>query len=150
MRHSTQTFTELIAPMSINKVLVVVECLDPDGCDQPEIRSEIKDILDLGCVGGLDEWKDFLDAGFAVVEGPLSDENITEASLLIDFLRHQQFHLLLVGDLFINGEFEESSWEGDPSQQWIPKEKSATRKENENVVLHFPVDRIKRRKDSEH
>ena len=53
MKHAVVSFEELIAPLSRGKVLVLVECLNIEGCEEPDIMQELSELLDLGRFFGL-------------------------------------------------------------------------------------------------
>ena len=144
MQHAIVSFEELIAPLSRGKVLVLVECLSIEGCEQPQIMKELSELLGLGFGCGFDDWDDFLDYGFLVIEGELKPENEKEASLLIDYLRKEKFRELIQADLFIDGELQDSSWNGEPELWDIVAEKA---KMDKSVVIRFPIEKINRRKD---
>lgn len=144
MKHAIVSFEELVAPLSHGKVMVLVECLSIEGCEQAEIMNELAEILDLGFSSGFDEWEDFLDYGFLVIEGELQAENETEASLLIDFLRNDKFRDVVQADLFVDGVLQDSSWNGEPAVWDISAEKP---KFDKSVVIRFPVEKINRHKE---
>ena len=146
MKHAVVSFEELIAPLSRGKVLVLVECLNIEGCEEPDIMQELSELLDLGFASGFDDWEDFLDYGFLVIEGELQDENKAEANLLIDYLRNDKFRDVVQADLFVDGVLQDSSWNGEPTLWNISTEKP---KSGKSVVIRFPVEKINRRKDSE-
>ena len=144
MKHAIVSFEELVAPLSQGKVLVLVECLSIEGCEQTDIMNELVEVLDLGFQSGFDEWEDFLDYGFLVIEGELHPENETEAALLIDYLRNDKFRDVVQADLFVDGILQDSSWNGEPAVWDIHAEKP---KADKSVVIRFPVEKINRHKD---
>ena len=144
MKHAIVSFEELVAPLSQGKVLVLVECLSIEGCERPDIMNELADILNLGFNSGFDDWEDFLDYGFLVIEGELHAENETEAALLIDYLRNEKFRDVVQADLFVDGVLQDSSWNGEPEVWDIHAEKP---KVDKSVVIRFPVEKVNRRKD---
>lgn len=146
MKQRIVTFEELIAPLSNGKVMVVVECLSIDGCEQPDIMGEVSAILNLRFSNDYDDWEDFLDCGFVVMEGDCKPEFITEASLLIDYLRNEKFQAVIQADLFVDGVHQDSSWSGEP-EAW--NKQDAVSKPAKSVVIRFPVEKTKRHKDSE-
>jgi hypothetical protein len=140
------SFEELIAPLSHKKVMVVVECLSIDGCEQPEIMSELMDVLKLGFGSGYDDWEDFLDYGFVVIEGAPTAENISEACLLIDLLRQQKYQSLIQADFFVDGFLRASSWAENADEGLVAEVKQ---KQIKSVVIRFPVEKTKQRSDTE-
>jgi len=146
LKHRIISFEELIAPLSKGKAMVVVECLNIEGCENPDIMNEVSEILNLGFGTGYDDWEDFLDYGFVVVEGECKPENITEATLLIDYLRNEKFQALIQADLFVDGILHASSWTGDP-EVWNIAE--PLQKPAKSVVIRFPVEKVNRRKDTD-
>lgn len=145
LKHAIVSFEELIAPLSQGKLLVLVECLSIEGCEQPDVMKELAEILDMGFGSGFDDWEDFLDYGFLVIEGELTTDNETEAALLIDYLRNEKFREVVQADLFVDGLLQDSSWNGEPSIWDISSKKP---KVDKSVVIRFPVEKIKRHKDS--
>ena len=134
----------MIAPLSKGKLMVVVECLNIEGCDQPEIMAELSEVLNLGYGDDYDDWEDFLDFGFVVLEEENQPDSVAEANLLIDYLRNDKFQSLIQADLFIDGMLTASSWTGDP-ELWNTEE--AADKQKKSVVIRFPLERINRRKE---
>jgi hypothetical protein len=132
----------MVAPLSAGKALIIVECLNLEGCERPDIMEPLSEVLDLRYGPGYDEWDDFLDYGFLLIEGEMNDANLAESNLLIDYLRNEKFRELIQADLFIDGVHVASSWEGNPDL-WA----EAPRKNEKAVVLRFPVEKIKRRQD---
>lgn len=145
MKHRITTFEELIAPLSRGKVMVVVECLNIEGCEQPEIMNELSELMNLGFGAGYDDWEDFLDYGFVVLEGESKPELVTEGTLLIDYLRNDVFQGLIQADLFVDGVLQASSWTGGP-EVWNMADSP---KPDKSVVIRFPVEKINRRKDKD-
>ena len=146
LKHQILTFEELIAPLSRGKVMVVVECLNIEGCEQPEIRGELAELLNLSFGTGYDDWEEFLDYGFVLIEGENKQEFVTEATLLIDYLRNDKFQAMIQADLFVDGFLTASSWTGEPEVWNIG---STAPKPAKSVVLRFPVERINRNKDKD-
>lgn len=148
MKHQIVCFEELIAPLSRGKVMVVVECLNIEGCEQPDIMNELAQVMNLGYGTDYDDWEDFLDYGFVVFESDNKSEFVTEATLLIDYLRNEKFQAVIQADLFVDGVHLASSWTGDPDvldiADTVPK--SAKSK---SVVIRFPVEKINRRNDTD-
>jgi hypothetical protein len=146
LKHLIVTFEELIAPLSKGKVMVVVECLCIEACEQPDIMDELSAILNLGFGTGYDEWDDFLNYGFVVIEGESSPEFMTEVTLLIDYLRNEKFRSLIQADLFVDGVLQASSWTMDLEGMNKP---DAFMQPAKSVVIRFPMEKIKRRKDTD-
>jgi len=94
--------------------MVVVECLNIEGCEQPEIMAELAELLNLGFGTGDDDWEDFLDYGFVLIEGDNKQEFVLEATSLIDYLRKEKFQAMIQADLFVDGFLMASSWMGGP------------------------------------
>jgi hypothetical protein len=147
LRHRIASFEELIAPLSKGKVLVLVECLNAEACEQPVIMRDLSQVLSLDVGSEYDEWDDFMDYGFVLIEDENTTETEAEASLLIDYLRNDKFREAVQGDLFIDGEFIDSSWDGEP-QVW--KASLETPPPVPSVVIQFPFERVNRRKDNGH
>lgn len=141
MEHRILSFEEMIAPLSHKKVMMVVECLNIEGCEQPEIMNDLREALNLGFGSGYDDWEDFLDYGFIVIEGAPTSENISEASQLMDLMRQERYQPLIQADLFVDGFLRASSWSGDSDQWPVAEEKSKPMK---SVVIRFPVEKTKR------
>jgi hypothetical protein len=146
LKHRIVSFEELIAPLSQGKVMLVVECLSIEGCEQPGIMDDLSRILNLGVGAEYDDWEDFLDFGFVVKEGENKLEDLTEATLLIEYLSNEKFQSVIQADLFVDGILHASSWTGN-TEAWgmtdnIPKSAKS-------VVIRFPVEKIKRRKDTD-
>jgi hypothetical protein len=137
-------FEELIAPLSHKKVMLVVECLSIDGCESPDIMHELMEVMNLGFNAEYDEWEDFLDYGFVVIEGAPTSENVAEASLLIDYLRNEKFQPLIQADLFVDGVLLSSSWTGSSTSEPIME---PIVKPVKSVVIRFPLERLGRRRD---
>ena len=146
MKHHIITFEELVAPLSLGKIMVVVECLSIEECDQPEIMTELSEILSFKCDAEGDDWEDFLDYGFVVIEGENTPEFLAEASLLIDFLRNEKYQNMIQADLFVDGILQASSWTG-VAEEWIITPE--IKKPAKSVVLRFPVERTNRHKDTD-
>ena len=140
------SFEELIAPLSQGKVMVVVECLNIEGCEQPQVMEELSELMNLGFGNGYDDWEDFLDYGFVVIEGDNNQEFLTEATVLIDYLRNEKFQTVIQADLFVDGILLDSSWTGDP-EVWSAM--NNVPKQTKSVVIRFPVEKIKRHKDTD-
>jgi len=81
-----------------------------------------------------------------VIEGAPNTGNITEAGLLIDLLRQTKFQPLIQADLFVDGFLRASSWTGD-SDPWSAAEDKV--KLTKSVVIRFPVEKTKKRNDTE-
>ena len=145
MKHRIISFEELVAPLSQAKVMVVVECLNFEACDNPEIMAELSEILNLEFGPDYDEWEDFLDFGFVIVESEPTEENKTEAALLIDYLRNEKFREAIQADFFVDGILMDSSWNGD---QEIWNVNADRPKPIKSVVIRFPVEKTNRRKDN--
>ena len=126
--------------------MVVVECLNIEGCERPEIMAELAELLNLGFGTGCDDWEDFLDYGFVLIEGENKQEYVTEATLLIDYLRNEKFQAMIQADLFVNGFLMASSWTGGP-ELWNIADTAP--KPAKSVVLRFPVEKINRYKDKD-
>ena len=146
MKHAIVSFEELIAPLSQGKVLVLVECLSIEGCEQPDVMNELSELLNLGFGSGFDDWEDFLDYGFLVTEGEFQAENMAEAALLVDYLRNDKFRDVVQADLFVDGAWQDSSWSGEPAVWDVSTEKP---KVGKSVVIRFPLEKINRHKDTE-
>lgn len=146
MKHRIMSFEELIAPLSQGKVMVVVECLNIEGCEQPQVMEELSELMNLGFGNGYDDWEDFLDYGFVVIEGDNNQEFLTEATVLIDYLRNEKFQTVIQADLFVDGILLDSSWTGDPE---VGSAMNNAPKQTKSVVIRFPVEKIKRRKDTD-
>lgn len=146
MEHRILAFEELIAPLSHKKVMLVVECLSIDGCENPDIMNELMEVMNLGFGSEYDEWEDFLDFGFVVIEGAPTSENIAEASSLIEYLRHEKFQPLIQADLFVDGVLLSSSWTGMPESGPVFEPIS---KPVKSVVIRFPLERVGRRSEPE-
>ena len=146
MEHRILAFEELIAPLSHKKVMLVVECLSIDGCENPEIMNELMELMNLGFGSGYDEWEDFLDFGFVVIEGAPTSENVAEASSLIEYLRHEKFQPLIQADLFVDGALLSSSWTGMPESGPVFE---PVAKPVKSVVIRFPLEKIGRRSEPE-
>ena len=144
MQHRILAFEELIAPLSHKKVMLVVECLSIDGCESPDIMNELMEVMNLGFSSEYDEWEDFLDYGFVVIEGAPTTENVAEASLLIDYLRNEKFQPLIQADLFVDGVLLSSSWTGNPTSE---PTMDPIFKPVKSVVIRFPLERLGRRSD---
>jgi len=146
LKHRIVTFEELIAPLSKDKAMVVVECLSIEGCEQPDIMQELSEIMNLGFGDGYDDWEDFLDYGFVLIEGESKPEFVTEVTLLIDYLRKEKFQAVIQADLFVDGILQASSWTGDP-EMWSITDNSS--KPTKSVVIRFPVEKTNRRNDKD-
>jgi len=146
LKHAVVSFEELIAPLSQGKVLVLVECLSIEGCEQPDVMNELSELLNLGFGSGFDDWEDFLDYGFLVTEGEFQEDNLAEAALLVDYLRNDKFRDVVQADLFVDGTWQDSSWSGEPAVWDVSAEKP---KVGKAVVIRFPVEKINRHKDTE-
>ncbi|NMC32872.1 MAG: hypothetical protein GYA36_10530 [Veillonellaceae bacterium] len=144
MKHRILSFEELIAPLSKGKLMLVVECLNIEGCDQPEIMAELSEVLSLGYGEDFDDWEDFLDFGFVVVEEENRPDYVAEAHLLIDYLKNEKFQPLIQADLFIDGILTASSWNGEP-EVWNIAE--SVEKPKNSVIIRFPLERISRRQE---
>ena len=147
MKHRIVSFEELIAPLSLGKVMLVVECLNIEGCEEPSVMEDLTKVMNLGFGAGYDDWEDFLDYGFVVIEGENKQEFVTEAMLLIDYLRNKKYQAVLQADLFVDGVLLASSWTGDPEVWNIVNE---VPKATKSVVIRFPLEKIKRRIDPGH
>ena len=134
----------MIAPLSIGRVLVVVECLNIDACMRPDIAKGVSELLDLKHGSRFDEWEDFLDFGFVLVEDEVTDANVAEGHLMIDYLRNDKYREFIQADLFVDGTHVASSWEDGPDL-WT---EDAADKPNKSVVLRFPIEKIRRHHDS--
>lgn len=126
--------------------MLVVECLSIDGCENPDIMNELMEVMNLGFGSEYDEWEDFLDFGFVVIEGAPTSENIAEASSLIEYLRHEKFQPLIQADLFVDGVLLSSSWTGMPEGGAVFEPVS---KPVKSVVIRFPLERVGRRSEPE-
>jgi len=124
--------------------MLVIECLSIDGCESPDIMNELMEVMNLGFSSEYDEWEDFLDYGFVVIEGAPTSENVAEASLLIDYLRNEKFQPLIQADLFVDGVLLSSSWTGSPTNEPAME---AIVKPVKSVVIRFPLERLGRRSD---
>ena len=144
MEHRILAFEELIAPLSYKKVMLVVECLSIQGCESPDIMSELSEVMNLGFGSEYDEWEDFLDFGFVVIEGAPTAENIAEASLLVDYLRHERFQPLIQADLFVDGVLLGSSWSGNQSAESVNQPVPKQVKPVKSVLIRFPLERVAR------
>ena len=149
MQHRILAFEELIAPLSYKKVMLVVECLSIDGCENPEIMNELTEVMNLGFGADYDEWDDFLDFGFVVIEGAPTAENIAEASLLVDYLRHEKFQPLIQADLFVDGVQLSSSWNGNPAAEMVGQASAQPVKPVKSVLIRFPLERVARRNETD-
>ena len=78
MEHRILAFEELIAPLSYKKVMLVVECLSIEGCESPDIMSELTEVMNLGFGSEYDEWEDFLDFGFVLLCSTGAEDNKSE------------------------------------------------------------------------
>lgn len=144
MQHRILTFEELIAPLSYKKVMLVIECLSIEGCENPDIINELTEVMNLEFGPEYDEWEDFLDFGFVVIEDAPTTENIAEASLLVDYLRHEKFQQVIQADLFVDGVLLCSSWtEG----LVVESAKHTIAKPKKSVLIRFPVERVIRRSE---
>ena len=144
MEHRILAFEELIAPLSHKKVMLVVECLSIDGCENPDIMMELMELMNLEFGSGYDEWEDFLDFGFVVIEGAPTSENVAEASSLIEYLRHEKFQPLIQADLFVDGVLLASSWTGMPESGPVFEPAA---KPVKSVVIRFPLEKVGRRSE---
>ena len=149
VQHRILAFEELIAPLSYKKVMLVIECLSIDGCENPEIMSELTEVMNLGFGADYDEWDDFLDYGFVVIEGAPTSENIAEASLLVDYLRHEKFQPLIQADLFVDGVQLSSSWNGNPAAETVGQVSTQPVKPIKSVLIRFPLERVARRNETD-
>ena len=144
MNRAIVSFEDLIAPLSKGKVMLLIECLSIEDCEQPDIMADLAELLDLGFGPGFDDWEDFLSFGFLVVEDEIKPENETEATLVIDYLRNEKFRDIIQADLFIDGVLQDSSWNGEP-ELWDIVEKKP--KGDKSVIIRFPIEKINRHKD---
>ena len=142
-------FEELIASLSYKKVMLVVECLSIEGCESPDIMSELTEVMNLGFGSEYDEWEDFLDFGFVVIEGAPTAENIAEASLLVDYLRHERFQPLIQADLFVDGVLLGSSWSGNQSPESVNQPVPKQVKPVKSVLIRFPLERVARHSETD-
>ena len=149
MEHRILAFVELIAPLSHKKVMLVVECLSIEGCESPDIMSELTEVMNLGFGSEYDEWEDFLDFGFVVIEGAPTAENIAEASLLVDYLRHERFQPLIQADLFVDGVLLGSSWSGNQSAESVNQPVPKQVKPVKSVLIRFPLERVARHSETD-
>ena len=149
MEHRILAFEELIAPLSYKKVMFVVECLSIEGCESPDIMSELTEVMNLGFGSEYDEWEDFLDFGFVVIEGAPTAENIAEASLLVDYLRHERFQPLIQADLFVDGVLLGSSWSGNQSAESVNQPVPKQVKPVKSVLIRFPLERVARHSETD-
>ena len=149
MEHRILAFEELIAPLSYKKVMLVVECLSLEGCESPDIMSELTEVMNLGFGSEYDEWEDFLDFGFVVIEGAPTAENIAEASLLVDYLRHERFQPLIQADLFVDGVLLGSSWSGNQSAESVNQPVPKQVKPVKSVLIRFPLERVARHSETD-
>ena len=149
MEHRILAFEELIAPLSYKKVMLVVECLSSEGCESPDIMSELTEVMNLGFGSEYDEWEDFLDFGFVVIEGAPTAENIAEASLLVDYLRHERFQPLIQADLFVDGVLLGSSWSGNQSAESVNQPVPKQVKPVKSVLIRFPLERVARHSETD-
>lgn len=149
MEHRILAFEELIAPLSYKKVMLVVECLSIEGCESPDIMSELTEVMNLGFGSEYDEWEDFLDFGFVVIEGAPTAENIAEASLLVDYLRHERFQPLIQADLFVDGVLLGSSWSGNQSAESVNQPVPKQVKPVKSVLIRFPLERVARHSETD-
>ena len=149
MEHRILAFEELIAPLSYKKVMLVVECLSIEGCESPDIMSELTEVMNLGFGSEYDEWEDFLDFGFVVIEGAPTAENIAEASLLVDYLRHERFQPLIQADLFVDGVLLGSSWSGNQSAESVNQPVPKQVKPVKSVLIRFPLERVARHSEKD-
>lgn len=145
LRKSILSFEDLIAPMSKGKVLLLIECLSIEECEEPDIMTDLSELLDLGFGPGFDDWDDFLNFGFLLMEGVIQSEDEAEATLIIDYLRNEKFRDIIQADLFVDGVLKDSSWSGEPELWDIGAEKP--RENSKSVVIRFPIEKINRRKD---
>ena len=149
MEHRILAFEELIAPLSYKKVMLAVECLSIEGCESPDIMSELTEVMNLGFGSEYDEWEDFLDFGFVVIEGAPTAENIAEASLLVDYLRHERFQPLIQADLFVDGVLLGSSWSGNQSAESVNQPVPKQVKPVKSVLIRFPLERVARHSETD-
>lgn len=140
------SFEDLVAPLSKGKVLLLIECLSIDGCEQPDIMNDLSELLNLQFGPGFDEWDDFLGFGFFVLEGEIKPEHESEATLIIDYLRHEKFRDVIQADLFVDGVLQDSSWNGEPELWDIAPDKPEPKAEK-SVVIRFPIEKVNRHKD---
>ena len=106
--------------------------------------SELTEVMNLGFGSEYDEWEDFLDFGFVVIEGAPTAENIAEASLLVDYLRHERFQPLIQADLFVDGVLLGSSWSGNQSAESVNQPVPKQVKPVKSVLIRFPLERVAR------
>lgn len=143
MKQRMISFEEFIAPLSRNKVMLVVECIDIIGCDSPEIRDEIGEILNLQFGPDCEEWEDFLDKGYIVLDAEINSENVAWCKKVVDLLQNcEDYYPIIQVDLFVDGALMRSSWQANSAScQDGPPQRYKT------VVIPFPVDRRTKQQD---
>jgi hypothetical protein len=146
LKHRIIDFVELIAPLSVGKIMVVMECLNVEECDHLEIMSELSEIMDLKVDDEYDEWEDFLEYGFVVKEGEPKPEVIAEALILIEYFRKERFQSLIQADLFVDGICQASSWNGEDCECKMPDKML---KQTKSVLIRFPVEKTRQNTDVE-
>lgn len=140
MKQRSLSFEELVAPISRNKAVLILEGIDLIGCDLPKIRDEIGALLNLEFSPDYDEWEDFLDNGFILLEGDLSPETIEWCEKAVElFQANEEYNLLMQISFFVDGTLKNNTWKTD-----LDIDRNIPSKPFKTIVIPFPVERTNR------
>lgn len=107
--------SELIAPYSKGKVLVLLEAVDPVVCDQMDHFFSLFKKLGLSAKS-IAVFENFLEHGLLAIYAEISNTSKNEAVGLIDYFRQAEFKNAIRATLFIDEQFVEGTGQINSSQ----------------------------------
>lgn len=103
------SFEELAAPWSKGNVLILVEMLDFQLCDQMDNALKIMKGLELKSDGQNRLFDQFLQQGYLIIRDELSQENKSHATQILDYFRQKELQAAAKAYLFIDQELVQHS-----------------------------------------
>jgi len=116
------SFDDLVSPLSQDKLLILLEVLNPSLCESFENSLLIASCLNIEIDQLPNDYETFLSLGFMLLERNISDFNRTWAESILDFFRQKNLCRAVKASLFINSSLIAHSQDGHTSMADILKE----------------------------
>lgn len=106
---------DLVSPLSQEKILILLEVVDPLRCENIDCALAIAGYLNMKIDKLPNEYETFVNAGFMTIERNLSEINRIWSEAALDFFRQKKVRDAVKAYLFINEDFIGHSQDGHTS-----------------------------------
>jgi len=116
------SFDDLVSPLSQDKLLILLEVLNPSQCESLEKSLSIATYLNIKIDQLPNEYENFLSLGFILIERNITESSRIWAEAVLDFFRQKSLLEAVKASLFIDTVFIAHSQDGHTSMMDILKD----------------------------